>query len=65
MILGDDWLMGHCLFTAGLAAIEKGDEACREILSYCNDSLAEGLKANCGDDPKAMIKELIRLTAGV
>ncbi len=31
-ILGDDDLMWYCL-EAGRAAIEKGDEACRELLA--------------------------------
>ena len=37
-ILGDDDLMWYCLEEAGRAAIDKGDEACRELLVSCNRS---------------------------
>ena len=64
-ILGDDELMDYCLFTTARAAIQKGDAACRELLRECNCALEEGLQEACGDDPKAMVEELLRLTEGV
>ena len=57
--------MDYCLFVAARAAIEKGEAACRELLDHCNGDLVEALKVDCGDDPKAMVEELLRLTEGV
>ena len=61
-IFGDRWLMGYCLEVAALAAIEKGEDACWDLLDNCNCELLEGLKVDCVNNPKAMIEELLRLT---
>ena len=58
-ILGDDDLMWYCLEKAGRAAIEKGDEACRELLEHLDCNLFEQMKVDCGDNPQAMVKELL------
>ena len=63
-ILGDEWLMSYCLFMAGRDAIEKGDDACWELLDSCDCDLVEALKVDCGGNPKAIVKELLRLTEG-
>ena len=59
VILGDDWLMLYCLEVAGRLAIEKGDDTCRELLDNLDCALMEGLRADCGDDPKAMVEKLL------
>jgi hypothetical protein len=53
-ILGDDDLE-----KAGRAAIEKGDEPCRELLENLDCNLFEQIKVDCGDDPQAMVEELL------
>jgi hypothetical protein len=61
-ILGDDDLMFYCLYVAAQLAIKKGDDACRALLEHCNCELEESLQAACSNNPKAMVKELLRLT---
>jgi hypothetical protein len=58
-VLGDDDLMWYCLEKAGRAAIEQGDEACRELLEHLDCNLFEQIKVDCGDNPQAMVKELL------
>jgi len=62
-ILGDYWLMTYCLDIVGEEALGKGEDACRKLLGQCSDpALAEALKVDCGDNPKAMLRELLHLT---
>jgi hypothetical protein len=57
-ILGDEDLMWYCFDMALKQSIEKGDEACRELLEYLNADCLEALRIDCGDNPKAMVTEL-------
>jgi hypothetical protein len=57
--LGDDELIWYRLEKAGQAAIEKGDEPCRELLEHLDCNLFEQIKVDCGDNPQAMVEELL------
>jgi hypothetical protein len=57
-ILGDEDLMWYCFDMAAKQSIEKGDEACRELLEHLNADCLEALRVDCGDNPKAMVTEL-------
>ena len=64
-ILGDDDLMHYCLDVAAQDALEKGEDACWQLLDHCDCDLVEALRIDCGDDPKAIIQELLHLTPKV
>ena len=60
-ILGDESLMLYCLEVAAHAAIESGEHACQDLLDCCDAGLVEALKVDCGDDPKAIVEEILHL----
>jgi hypothetical protein len=48
--------MWYCFDMAAKQSIEKGDEACRELLEHLNADCLEALRVDCGENPKAMAR---------
>ena len=47
---------------AAAEALKKGEDSCWELLDDCDCGMPQALKDVCGDDPRAIIEEMLRLT---